>query len=391
MSTNSIDGEQAREHARSLKNDALMQVGIAAGVYVFLLIALLPLRLADDPAPGFEPWVVVVSMDFADAAAILGVLTGAIVAINLIVWQSIRGNPDLRAYAYGRLMELPAFLIGQAGVFVAISTMIGYAPTGFDLPRMATILISCVAVVAISVHTVEGLDSGRSLQREVRAGGINGDIWQLENVLRRWPLRHGSQCSVRKAVIKDLCISTAWSATIFAGAVLICAALKNHVWVGFVYSIVGVAVSLVLSIVFGAAVVYLVQGFVTRNPGVVLYVGMLFLVFTMLLIPLAILAMESMQNGPVPRAVQVALLIVVPVSIFLMAVAAVWRQGPVWLPGGGIQAMVRNGVERKLCRLRRYESEAAGNSQPRPSPRSGGWLERVSNWYREVTGATPPQ
>jgi hypothetical protein len=96
-----------------------------------------------------------------------------------------------------------------------------------------------------------------------------------------------------------------------------------------------------------------------------------------------------MQDGPVPRVVQVAPIVVVPVFIFLMAATGVRKQHPAWLPGIGIQAMVRDGVEKKLVRLRRYASEAGNGPTVPPTPRSGGLIWRLSNWYREVTGSTP--
>lgn len=381
----SHDADAARVLSQQVLARAWAHVAIGVVVYLAVAIALWI---------GPTPWVtgarqirmsVVISLDFSDGMAILGVLIGAIVAFNLLVWQSIRGASDPRAYGFAQLMELPAMLVGQAAVFVSISTLVGFAPNTIDLPRMTTTLIASLAVVVLAVHTSEGLSDGVHLQNEIRRSIADTKLERLGNVLSRWPLPASRPRSARRARIRWWLTLTAVSLFPLLVAVVWRASVDGDIAAGALRVAVALGVALVLSALVGIGVTTIAASFVMRDFGTALYLTFV-LSASLMLVALGVLlgvvekaAWSALEIATV-CCVAYMFLIIIAVSIVSLT-----RRGGEGYFGVGPRWAVRNSVLREIGRQRRVGSTPDDRHDLRRTRR----FERFRSWFRAATGLPP--
>lgn len=383
------EAERAQEQAKLLRQRASVQIIIGTVTYMLAMAPLVTFQALRDTSSSVKPLKIVLSMDFGDAAAILGVLSGLIIAVNVIVWQSIRGNPDPRSYAYTQLMAVPAYFVGQAAIFVAISTVIGYAPHEIDLPRLSTVLIACAAVVAISIHTSDGLDNGVNLAREIRVKVLENQVAQLENVLLRWSLPGGAPSSLFKAVARDLAKCAVLSTTPLLVFIAVRGIVSGVVAKTGLQILVVVAVWALIALIFGALLTLGVRYFVTRSFGWALSYALLLMLFTSTLMTGVVLVMLASGHPSAAQIVGGICFVSVPVLVLGLSTAGLIRADSGFLPGTSLRWVVRNGVERELRSRQRFLGTE-------PSPPEGtqpgcvrAALRKVANWYRAATGLTP--
>lgn len=386
LENSSDDSNSARIRAQEMRHRVWLQVALGAAVYATAILVLAIARTSWGSDWSRDSMSMVISMSFGDGMAVLGVLTGAIVAINLIVWQSIRGSTDPHAYAYAQLIEMPTLFVGQGAIFVGISTLIGFAPVTIDLPRMSTVLIACAAVLVLAIHTSEGLVDGVYLEQQVRRSLAGIRIEQLRNVLRRWPLLAGRQRTARSARVRYWLAITMVSGTPLLLALIVRAVLEGDFWSGAWHVVVGFALAMILTVGASSALATIVGCFVTREFGTALYLSFVTASSALVVVLGSLMGVVAEGVSSPMQAVVLASACVMFLLVLALPAAGLAHNGDSLLSGASLRSSVRNTV---LKKIRRERQAASGIRTPSVRTSRAGIVARIRRWYLLATGVAP--
>jgi hypothetical protein len=379
------DPIQVREHAQAIQRRIGETVVIGVAVYagVCAIVALMNWEMSW--SSGIRPWRVGITMSFTDAAAILGVLGGLVVAVNIIVWGwHTTGRSDPRVYAHAQTMARVALAVGQASVFVGIALVLSYAAVEFDVPRLTSGVIAVGVIVMISVHTAEGLNDGSNLERQVYREGMRADAARLGRVVRRWHVVSGNENQLTRFILRDVGICAVWvAAPVMAGLIILGENGRRVQGVMLNCGIV-LIVALALTIVAFITVVIPVRAFVVKDVlnFWIWVVATTVACLSYLLSALVISFRQEIASWPIIFSVAFWLLLG-PLAFVLTSLRSTRDR---WFLGNSARLIVRRSIRRLRARKLRILRTPIVDA-----PAREGWWQRTVDWYEAATGSRDPQ
>jgi hypothetical protein len=377
------DPVQVREHVQAIQGRIAETVGLGAGVYLVVCGVLAFVSWEATWGGSSQPWRVGITINFGDAAAILGVLGGLVVAINIIVWGwHATGRSDPRVYAHAQAMARAAVAVGQGAIFVGIGLVLSYSAAEFDVPRLSSGLIAVALIVMISVHTAEGLNDGTNLEWQIYRAGVRADAARLGRVLDRWNVLGSNENRIIIRVVRDNGISAVLLA-IPVIAVLFVRGENGRLFdISMIECIAACLAALALTvcafvIVVGTARSFVVKDFFSMAQYVM--VG----AFVYLTGALSVLSVALGEQTVLWQILLGLALLFLLGGALARPISGLRRTHDHWLFGHSARLVVRRSVRMQLVRKLRVLGEPAPG---RPTPRLGR-RQKVIDWYHSATGS----